>query len=242
MRFDHITLEHFKPYADASLDLQDGVTIIHGLNGSGKSSLLEACFFALYGARALDETLDDIVTTDEDDATIELTFSHAGSQYHIKRRLRRSGDRIQTAQCTLDGPDIEIDGATDVRAFITDILRMDAEAFVNCAYVRQGEVNKLINATPTQRQAIIDDLLQLGRLEMYRERASDARLGVEDILSEQRGAQTEIKAQIERKEDANLHEKLNEYEAARADIDAEIERYEENKIRAQETRDNAKEF
>lgn len=70
MRFDHITLEHFKPYADASLDLQDGVTIIHGLNGSGKSSLLEACFFALYGARALDETLDDIVTTDEDDATM----------------------------------------------------------------------------------------------------------------------------------------------------------------------------
>ncbi|ERG96746.1 DNA double-strand break repair ATPase Rad50 [Haloquadratum walsbyi] len=242
MRFDHITLEHFKPYADASLDLRDGVTVIHGLNGSGKSSLLEACFFALYGARALDETLDDIVTTDEDDATIELSFSHAGSQYHIKRRLRRSGDRIQTVQCTLDGPDTEIDGATDVRAFITDILRMDAEAFVNCAYVRQGEVNKLINATPTQRQAIIDDLLQLGQLEMYRERASDARLGVEDILSEQRGAQTELETQIERKEDAGLHEQLNKYEAAKADLDSEIERFEENKARAEETRDNAKEI
>jgi len=47
-----------------------------------------------------------------------------------------------------------------VREFVTELLRMDAEAFVNCAYVRQGEVNKLINATPRERQDTIDDLLQ----------------------------------------------------------------------------------
>ncbi|WP_231751498.1 AAA family ATPase [Halogeometricum sp. CBA1124] len=51
MRFDRIRIQNFKPYAETDLDLTDGVTVIHGLNGSGKSSLLEACFFALY-ARA----------------------------------------------------------------------------------------------------------------------------------------------------------------------------------------------
>ena len=49
MNFDRVRLTNFKPYGDADLRLTEGVTVIHGLNGSGKSSLLEACFFALYG-------------------------------------------------------------------------------------------------------------------------------------------------------------------------------------------------
>ncbi|MDQ2053352.1 DNA double-strand break repair ATPase Rad50 [Halobellus sp. H-GB7] len=241
MRFERIRLQDFKPYADADLDLRDGVTVIHGLNGSGKSSLLEACFFALYGARALDETLDDIVTTGEDEAEVTLQFVHEGDTYRIERRLRRSGERMQTATCTLEGPDVAVDGATDVRAFVTDLLRMDAEAFVNCAYVRQGEVNKLINATPSQRQDTIDDLLQLGKLEEYRERAGQARLGVEDVLSEKRGALSKLDSQIEAKEDAGLHERLNSLETELSDVDSEIERFEENKSRAEDTYEEATE-
>jgi len=241
MRFEQIRLRNFKPYADAELDLRDGVTVIHGLNGSGKSSLLEACFFALYGAHALDETLDDVVTTGEDEAEISLQFVHEGETFHIQRELRRSGDRIQTTTCTLEGPDVAVDGATDVRAFVTDLLRMDAEAFVNCAYVRQGEVNKLINATPAQRQDTIDDLLQLGKLEEYRERAGQARLGVEDVRSETRGALAKLDSQIEAKEDADLHARLNELETKLADVDSDIELYEEREARAEETLAEAEE-
>ncbi|MFD1684555.1 DNA double-strand break repair ATPase Rad50 [Halobellus litoreus] len=241
MRFERIRLRNFKPYADAELDLRDGVTVIHGLNGSGKSSLLEACFFALYGARALDETLDDVVTTGEDEAEVSLQFAHAGETYRIQRELRRSGERMSTTTCTLEGPDVAVDGATDVRSFVTDLLRMDAEAFVNCAYVRQGEVNKLINATPAQRQDTIDDLLQLGKLEEYRERASEARLGVEDVRSEKRGALSKLESQIEAKEDANLHARLNDLETELADVDAEIERFEENEANAEETLADAEE-
>ncbi|MFD1597468.1 DNA double-strand break repair ATPase Rad50 [Halobellus rarus] len=241
MRFERIRLRNFKPYADADLDLRDGVTVIHGLNGSGKSSLLEACFFALYGARALDETLDDVVTTGEDEAEVSLQFVHAGETYHIRRELRRSGDRMSTTTCTLEGPDVAVDGATDVREFVTDLLRMDAEAFVNCAYVRQGEVNKLINATPAQRQDTIDDLLQLGKLEEYRERASQARLGVEDVRSEKRGALSKLESQIEAKEDANLHARLNDLETELSEVDSEIERFEENEARAEETLADAEE-
>ncbi len=241
MRFERLQLRNFKPYADADLDLRDGVTVIHGLNGSGKSSLLEACFFALYGARALDDTLDEIVTTGADEAEVHLRFVHDGDVYEITRELRRSGDRISTTTCTLDGPDVAVDGARDVRAFVTERLRMDAEAFVNCAYVRQGEVNKLINATPRQRQDTIDDLLQLGKLEEYRERAGQARLGVEKVLSEQRGALSELDAQIEDKESKGLHARLNELETELADVDSEIERFEENRDRAEETLADAEE-
>jgi len=201
VRFERIRLKNFKPYGDADLRLMEGVTVIHGLNGSGKSSLLEACFFALYGSKALEGTLEEVVTNGEDETELSLWFTHDSVSYRVDRRLREYDDRVDH-DCTLeatDGAETTRDGATAVRRFVTELLRMDADAFVNCAYVRQGEVNALINATPSRRQDIIDDLLQLGVLEEYRERAGDARLGVEDVLNAKRAVLEEKESRIETK-------------------------------------------
>ncbi|WP_299332009.1 DNA double-strand break repair ATPase Rad50 [Haloplanus sp.] len=239
MRFDRIRLRNFRPYDDADLSLRDGVTVIHGLNGSGKSSLLEACFFTLYGSTALDGTLDEVITNGETEAEIDLWFTHADDAYHVHRRLRKSGDRTTTADCVLDGPDVTVEGARDVRAFVADLLRMDAEAFVNCAYVRQGEVNQLINASPGQRQDVIDDLLQLGRLEEYRDRAAAARLGIEDVRSEKRGELRKVESQIETKEGENLYAALDGFENDLVDLDERIEHYESQREKAERTRTEA---
>ena len=243
MNFDRIHLSNFKPYGDADLRLTEGVTVIHGLNGSGKSSLLEACFFALYGSKALAGTLDDVVTKGEEETEVELWFTHDGRSYRIERRLRVYDDRIDH-QCTLestDGSDVSRDGARAVREFVTELLRMDAEAFVGCAYVRQGEVNELIDATPRERQDTIDDLLQLGKLEEYRERAGDARLGVEDVLENRRGRLDQLDEQIEAKEERDLHERLNGLESDLTEVTDEIDRYEDQRERAKETREAAAE-
>ena len=239
MKFERVRLENFKCYGNATLPLDSGVTVIHGLNGSGKSSLLEACFFALYGARALDETLDEVVTIGAEDATVELWFSHGGGSYHIERRVRVTDDRATTAKCVLETPESTYEGARDVRGHVADLLRMDHEAFVNCAYVRQGEVNKLINASPADRQDMIDDLLQLGKLEDYRERASKARLGVKHVRDGKRELLDEVASNIERKEEQDLHGRLNALQTERKELEAEIERFDENRQEAVNTRDEA---
>ena len=243
MKFDRVRLANFKPYGDADLRLTEGVTVIHGLNGCGKSSLLEACFFALYGSKALDGTLEDVITNGEAETEVELWFTHDGVSYRVERRLKSYDGRIDH-KCTLestDGSDVTRDGARAVREFVTELLRMDAEAFVNCAYVRQGEVNKLINATPRERQDTIDDLLQLGKLEEYRERAGDARLGVEDVLENRRGRLDQLDEQIAAKEDRELHARLNELEGELGDVTDDIDRYETQREQAKETRDAAAE-
>jgi exonuclease SbcC len=241
MRFERIRLKNFKPYGDADLRLTEGVTVIHGLNGSGKSSLLEACFFALYGSKALEGTLDEVVTNGEDETELTLWFAHDGVSYRVDRRLRAYDDRVDH-DCTLeatDGAETTRDGATAVRRFVTELLRMDADAFVNCAYVRQGEVNALINATPSRRQDIIDDLLQLGVLEEYRERAGDARLGVEDVLNAKRAVLEEKESRIETKAEEDPHERLNGLESKLADVESTIDRYETQRERAKASRDEA---
>ena len=242
MRFERLRLSNFKCYADTDVDLSSGVTVIHGLNGSGKSSLLEACFFALYGARALDQTLDELVSIGAEQASVELWFTHDGGRYRIERELKRRGDSVQTTTCLLEGEDETIEGARDVRSTVTDLLRMDASAFVNCAYVQQGEVNKLINASPSQRQDMIDDLLQLGKLEAYRERASDARVGIGRVRDDKRGALKQLDEQIEQRDAEGYHEQLNALKGDLAEVHEQIERYEQNRDRAETTRDDAQEI
>jgi len=239
VKFDRIRLENFKPYEDVDLRLGRGVTVVHGVNGSGKSSLLEACFFALYGARALETTLDEVVTIGAEECRVELWFTHDGADYHVRRRIRHTGERAQTAACVLEPPEGTVEGARDVRRRVSELLRMDADAFVNCAYVRQGEVNKLINAPPGDRQDVIDELLQLGTLEEYRQRASEARLGVDDVLSDKRGALAELEERIETKADRDLHERLNDLRTELSDVEGEIERFEENREDARQALERA---
>jgi exonuclease SbcC len=239
MRFDQIHLENFKCYESVELSLDSGVTVIHGLNGSGKSSLLEACFFALYGSKALDSTLDEVVTIGAEETVVELRFTHAGESYHVRRRIRVSNGNARTAECVLESGTETIEGATDVRGRITELLRMDTAAFVNCAYVRQGEVNKLINASPSVRQDMLDDLLQLGKLEEYRERASQARVGIGRVRDDKQGALAEVTEQLDAKADKNLHERQNALETELSEVETEIERFEENKAEAEQSREEA---
>ncbi|MDY6779309.1 MAG: AAA family ATPase, partial [Halobacteria archaeon] len=64
MNFESLYLRNFRCYDEAELEFDEGVTVIQGRNGSGKTSLLEACFVALYGSDALDtdDVLADVVT------------------------------------------------------------------------------------------------------------------------------------------------------------------------------------
>jgi len=186
-----------------------------------------------------ERTLDDVITTGQEECEIELWFTHDGREYQIERHLKLRGDRATTTKCVLETPTETIEGARDVRREVTELLRMDAEAFVNCAYVRQGEVNKLIHASPSDRQDMIDDLLQLGALEDYRERASDARLGVKTVLDGQQEVLEDVRKQVDQKEDKELHERLNGLESRRTDITDEIDRYESQREQAQETLETA---
>jgi len=189
LRFKRLKVKNIRSYSDLEIDFNEGVTVVSGVNGSGKSSLLEACFVGLFGHRGIprDFVLADLVRKGCEEAVIHLEFEHRGQEYAVIQEFRNNPE---TGKASTTKSYLEIDGevvvnqATQTYESIRNLLRMDEEAYKNCVYIRQGDIDVLINARKKDRQRMIDDLLQIGRLEEYRERAKSARTGVGRHITE----------------------------------------------------------
>ena len=226
MKLKNLHVENIRSYKKLDFTFEDGVTVISGVNGSGKSSLLEACFMGLFGSRILskDFVLADIIFKGAENAKISLGFEHLGREYLIDQAFRYSvkSENASSSKCVLyaDGESI-VDQATRTYEEVCALLNMDEEAYRNCAYIRQGEIDVLINAKPKDRQRMIDDLLQLGKLEEYRERAGSAKTAVRRLERDTKNSLLSVKAEIEGIESTGpvsvmngLKQKIKESDAA----------------------------
>ena len=172
--------------------------------------------------------LEEIITKGEKKAQISLTFSQGEKLFHVEREITMRGGAAVTTKCTLETPKDVISGSGPVGKEIEKILNMSSEDFVSCAYVRQGDINKLIEATPTERQALIDGLLQLGLLKKYGDRVSISRRAVVEIATEQKGAIEELNNQLNQRSKEDLSRGIRELEEEGNKIDKEISQLEKN--------------
>ena len=215
MKLRNLHAENIRSYKKLDFTFEDGVTVLSGVNGSGKSSLLEACFMGLFGSKILskDFVLADIIFKGAENAKISLGFEHLGHEYLIDQAFRYSvkSENASSSKCVLyaDGK-IIVDQAIRTYEEVCSLLNMDEEAYRNCAYIRQGEIDVLINAKPKDRQLMIDDLMQLGKLEEYRERASSAKTAVKRLERDTKNSQLGVKAEIEGIENTGPVAVLNE--------------------------------
>lgn len=223
MQFTRIQFDSFKCFVHETIDLQAGVTAMYGANGAGKTSLLEGCFFALYGAAALPsgKNLADVIEKGEDEATVELWFTHSGGQYHVRRRVREYETQTDH-EVELTTPEGKIEDPGPVGEAIEQLFRLNADSFLNCAYVRQGDINKLITASPSDRQDMIDQLLQLGKLDRYEDRMALTRNGVRQVKDTKEGTLNGVEGEIKDLEARNLNEQLSDIESDLKNIDGEI--------------------
>ena len=234
MKLKNLYIENIRSYKKLDFTFEDGVTVISGVNGSGKSSLLEACFMGLFGSKILskDFVLADVIFKGAENAKISLGFEHLGQDYLIEQAFRYSpkSENASNSKCVLyaNGESI-VDQATRTYEEICFLLNMDEEAYRNCAYIRQGEIDVLINAKPKDRQRMIDGLLQLGKLEEYRERAGSAKTAVRRLQRDTSNSLSGIKTKIEEIENTEPHAVLNGLRQKIKESDTILKKLNENK-------------
>ena len=212
-----ITLTNFMPYRDTqSLDFSGIHTAsICGANGSGKSSIIDAMTWALWGeSRAKRD--DDIIHEGQNECEVDFEFAVAGQNYRVVRKRARPRRRTASGQPMLhlfiaepDGSFRPIDGdtITQTERKLSGILHMDYDTFVNSAYLRQGHADEFTTSSPAKRKAVLSSILQL---EYYDELARRAR-----EKANRRGAEKE---QLERSL-AEINEELAQLPVYEAELE-----------------------
>ncbi len=161
--------------APARVDFTDASFFaLVGPTGSGKSTVIDAMTFALYGSvprwgRRGMVSLALAPTTGR--ATVRLVFEAAGQRYVVARELRRIGSQVSQRAATLeriaarDGL-AEPGEATEVLAkdrgvaeAVERLLGLSYDDFCQCVVLPQGQFAQFLHAKPGDRQAILLRLL-----------------------------------------------------------------------------------
>ena len=154
---------------------EPGLIAIVGDTGAGKSSILEAIFFALYGGC----TWDHRATTPliSDGASLmqaEFVFLAEGRRWRVFRSASRTSTQNRHQLECLDDPAVRFDNDGPVTAEIKRLIGLDQNAFLRTVILPQGQFQMLLQATRTERTAILKGIFRLDQLAEAREQADRA--------------------------------------------------------------------
>jgi exonuclease SbcC len=184
VRLNSIRLQNFRQHADTSISFENGLTGIIGANGTGKSTILEAIAWALYGttaARGTRESIKFLRAPQRAPVRVELEFELGAHQYRVIRSLTN-------AELYLDRGAAPIANST---TGVSDVLRrrlgMTRDEFFNTYFTGQKELSVMAAMRPTEREEFLSQLLGYGRLDVAKEIARDRRKA---IVAEATGVKT----------------------------------------------------
>lgn len=192
-------LRNFMPYTDAAIDFAGiHVGCIAGDNGAGKSALLDAITWSLWG-RARARRDDELVHQGAADMSVALTFELSGIVYQVIR-ARKTGKR---GAGTLDlqvyappSPSPKAGGEQGggnwrtlaeptinlTQNKINSLLRLDYETFINSSFLLQGRADEFSVKTPAERKRVLADILGLSAWETYEDHAKEKIRAIETDL------------------------------------------------------------
>src|ERR1044071_3545273 len=179
----HLRISGFLSYYDpAELDFTSfDLACISGHNGAGKSSLLDAITWTLFGeARGKS---NDVINLNQDvkAAEVVFTFSHEQNTYRVHRTLPRNKSTVLEFQVKSDSTWRVLTEKTtrDTQARIEQILRLDYETFVNASFFLQGKADEFTQQNATKRKEVLSNILGFEIWEEYKNRAADERKAIE---------------------------------------------------------------
>ena len=168
-----LTLSAFGPYPDTiTIDFEsfqeDGLFLITGPTGSGKTMIFDAMIFALYGKTSgqirqtdslrCDHALNEIPTF------VEFSFSLHQQNYTIKRNPKYYLEGKKTPKqpsALLILPDGKmVEGIKEVNQKMISLLGVDDQQFKQICMIAQGEFTKLIMASSDEREKVLRELFQ----------------------------------------------------------------------------------
>jgi len=178
---EEVDMEGFMRYVGGKQSVQfpPGFTVITGKTGAGKSTILDAVTYALYGCTTRTDPPSNIKAVDlfQKGGSIRITFMHRGHAYEVRRGFNtRGGSFLDLHQ---DGESL---GGTipEKEKMIVNIVGLDYEGFKNSTFVRQEEMKELGSEKGSDRLRVFQKLFRLETFEKAQEAAQAAFKEVEN--------------------------------------------------------------
>lgn len=173
MIIKEINLRNIRSHENTKIAFSDGINIITGNTGSGKSSILMGVQYALFGKIGEGQGEGKLLLRRGKQAgSITLKFTEDGSEYVVTRGLKKVKDAVRNDdsenEIIKDGRKIDLQNrATDVNSYILKILKINSSSptktFEAITYIKQDELKDLIFENGQSKQEYIDQLLQLNK-------------------------------------------------------------------------------
>ncbi len=159
--------------AEETIDFSDArLMAIVGDTGAGKSSILEALFFALYGGCTWDHrAVVPLISDGCEVMQVELTFIAEGRTWKVFRAASRRGAQSRHELCCIEDPSVRFDNDGPVTTEIQRLVGLDRDAFLRTVVLPQGRFQALLQATKGDRTAILKGIFRLEQLAAVRDQA-----------------------------------------------------------------------
>ena len=243
-----LTLKNFLCYGDAvpTLDLEDlHLVCLCGQNGHGKSALLDAITWALWG-KARGRSQDELIHHGHDEMLVELEFLARGARHRVIRRhaltlgrgSRGASDLQFQVYTGSEFHPITGNSIRETQSKIDQLTGMDYETFINSAFLLQGRADEFTNKTPDKRKEVLAKVLGLDFYDSLQDRAKELADEKRDASSKVEGQLQHIRQEVSRRD--SLHAEVEavnrDLEGAQASLEASATEVNATRIRVEDLR------
>jgi len=169
-----IELGDFLAHSNTKLQFENGVTVFVGDNGAGKSSIIDAITFALFGEHTR-KSNKGLIKRGSNQGYSKVGFSINGKQYEAVRKIDSKGALAATFSERVNDERIEI-AAGERKQFgesmtqqVEQVIGLDFEKLKIASIVQQGELNAIINAKPKEFKELLNAIIGIDKLDVAAE-------------------------------------------------------------------------
>ena len=206
MRPRELTVRGFRSYADETSFGWDDRSLVGvvGPIGSGKTSILDAISFALYGKTPrVERDTKSLINQRRDAMHVSLTFDVDGETWKAVRTLRRGGASAHALYRLEDGAEMEVtDRAREMGERIESLLGLDFDAFRRSVLLAQNQFAGFLEATATERNQVLKGVFGFELLDEMRTIAKerlDGLTGRLAVLSDRRQTAGADRAELDKR-------------------------------------------
>ncbi len=164
MMLERLELAGFEGYRHVEVEFSPGLNLITGRNSTGKTTLLDAVLFALYGEVPGVEKrmLVSRLSTASNRLSVKLSVKLTNGRFEVWRTgvLYRKGEkenfRTEKTLLFMDDKVVPLAGEEDLRRKVSKLLKMGLKKFINLIYVRQGELTSILKPVKEDMDFILD--------------------------------------------------------------------------------------